>query len=569
VCQIVVDRIEGAQFEPSLNVFTAVNVIGTVQGCPATLSSVNGDYAEVAVTLFPESGPPRTETAQVLTNNNLIDTFSWSAFFKDVPCGGKARVVAVCVGAPECIAEVELTMSCEPSSCPAVTFSEPEDAGCDDQERRLVTLTATVQGPPLNQFVQWRFGDNRQAQSAFENSNQTTVTLAYEEGDLAHPQVVFGLNPDCEYTLEIPGLLLQPCAAACPEVSFGTPRDGGCDEEGNRILSVTAQISGEPLTGYYPWHYGNGRTINDYLNEENESSVDLLYATGDLEHPEITLELSPECLYQLRVPERLLQPCSAVCPEVRFGSPRDGGCDGEGNRIVEISAQFSGDPVSGYIPWRYGDGRTVTDYLEAENESSVELVFAPADLEHPEVELELTTDCRYGHTLDAALLQPCPPAEEEPPREGNGETPPPPADGNVVFNPCLLWLIANLVLLIGTGILIVVAACAPNPYTIAAAIALAVVTAISWILFFILCVAATSNCTLGRWASFLLDLLVSVMAVIAIVWGIVTAIFEVTVGCLIGALITFAYYALMALWFKIAITILGCYRNASYFPWED
>jgi len=569
MCQIVVDRIEGAEFEPSLNVFTAVNVIGTVQGCPATHSSVSGDYAEVAVTIFPESGPPRSETAQVLTNNNLIDTFSWSAYFKDVPCGGKARVLAVCVGAPECRADVELTMSCESSACQAVTFSEPEEAGCDDQGRRLVSLTATVQGSPLNQFVQWRFGDNRQTLSVFENNNQTTVTLDYQEGDLAHPQVVLALNPDCEYALEIPGILLQSCAAECPEVSFGTVQDRGCDKEGNRILSLTAQISGQPLTGYYPWHYGNGRTVNDYLNGENESSVDLLYAPGDLEHPEITLELSPDCLYHVRVPEGLLQPCPAVCPEVDFGSPRDRGCDGEGNRTVEISAQFSGDPVTGYIPWHYGDGRTATDYLEAENESSVELIFTPTDLDHPEVELELSPDCRYGHTLAAALLQPCPPEGEEPPQEGNGETPPPPADGNVVFNPCLLWLIANLILLIGTGILIVVAGCAPNPYTIAAAIALAVVTTISWIFFFILCIAATSNCTLGRWASFLLDLLASVMVVIAIVWGIVTVIFGGAVGCFIGALITFAYYALMALWFKIAITILGCYRNSSYFPWED
>ncbi len=472
MCEVVVNRVEGAQFNPTLGEYESVNVVGQVSGCPATLSTPSGDFTQIEVRLSLESGEVRTEVASVLTNDNLSATFEWTAFFKGVACKGRAEVHARCLGGPaDCSTEVQLEMLCEVSHCPAVTFSEPADDGCDESGNRLVSLTATVQGPPLNQFAVWSYGAGNLAQSEFSNSTQTTVQLAYEPADLDQTEVIFGLTPDCEYPLEIAESLRRPCDAACRLVTFSAPQDGGCDESGNRIIEVSAQLSGAPFTGYVLWRYGADRVANSYVDGENTATAILLYASADLDEQGLTLELSPDCRYDATIPRELLQTCE------------------------------------------------------------------------PETEPE-----------------PDPGTEQEEETGGNG------SQG---FNLCLLWLIANIILLILTGIAIVIAGCAPNPYSVGVAIALVVVTTISWILFWFICLHLTGDCDLARWTSFLLDMLATAMAIIAIIWGIVTAIFEVSLGCFIGALITFAYYSLIALWFKNVVLIMGCYRDSSYLPWED
>lgn len=566
MCQVIIDGIQGDNYDPVSGEFTAIYVLGRVQGCPSTIATPDGGFAQVAVHVATDSGQSHSTSTSVLTNGNLTQIFHWSAFFKDIRCKGKAHIQATCTGTPDCTVEADIELACTTPSCPPVSFSVPVDAGCNGAGERLTALTATVSGPPLNQFVLWRYGANRVAQSAFSNSTQTTVELAWGAQDLPNPVVIFALTPDCEYPLEISPGLRTPCDTPCPQVTFGAPQDSGCDASENRVVSVSAQISGAPVTGYVLWHYGAERTSPVYLQDANQVTVDLLFAPADLAEQGVVLEITPECTYSLTLPRRLLQPCETRCPEVTLGAPRDRGCDEGGNRIISVSAQISGTPVTGYVVWHYGDGRTAQTYLEGAHEVEAELLYGAADLGTSEFALELTPDCVYPGTVPESLRQSCTP----PPGPGNGGgTGGGGGNGRGGFNLCQMWLIANLLLLLLTGIAIIAAGCAPNPYTIGIAVAMAIVTALSWFLFWLICLRATGDCDLARWASFLLDLLATAMAVIALVWGIITAIFELTLGCFIGAFIVFAYYALIALWFKNVVIMMGCYRDASYFPWEN
>lgn len=463
MCEIEIDRIEGANYDPALGQFQGINVVGSVRNCPPTYTDPQGrQWSEVAVEVV-AGGETREEVVRVLTEGNRTESFVWTALFKDIPCGGLAEVEARCLGGPaDCVAQFQGEMECGEPLCPSVTFDAVEDAGCVDGQRRI-TITATVQGPPLSQFAVWRFGASNTAVSDFSNSNQTTAELSFRPQDLEHDEVVFELNPDCAYPLTVGRGLLRTCEGECPEVEFETIEDGGCDESERRVIRVTAR--------------------------------------------------------------------------------------------------YSGPAIDGYVVWRYGVDRQATSYAGGENEVTGTLLFEPDDLEEREVVLELTPECRTRLTLSPELLLPCSPD----PGVTEVEDEPEAVEGGSCF--CVAWLVFNVLLMLATGVALVVAGCIPEPVSITTAVVLAIVTFFSWLFFWLVCLRSTGDCALARWASFLLDGLATVAFVAGVILGIATLVVEVTLGCFIGALIAFAYYGLIALWFKNIVIMMGCY--GPYLPWED
>lgn len=575
MCQILVERVVGTDYNATLGRFDSINVVGTVEGCPSSFTDATGQWAQLEVKVITDTGFTQIELVPVLTHGSLDEEFDWTAYIKGIPCGGVATVTVRCLGEDDCVVEFEGEMLCDVSLCPAVTF-EVSDGGCVDGERQI-SIVATVQGSPLNQMVIWRYGDDNDDFSQLSNSNVTTVVLSYRPQDLDHPEVTFVLDPDCEYPVEMPRSLLRGCDVECPTVEFTSIEDGGCDAEGNRVIQITAEYTGSPIEGYVIWHYGAGRQANSYVGGEDEIVAELPYSAADLEEQGVTLELSPDCLYDLTIPRKMLIACPAACPSVEFTSIEDGGCDAEGNRIIVITAEYT-EPaiVDDYVIWHYGAGRQASSYVDGDLEIEVELPYGPSDLDERDVTLEISPECTYDVRIPRNLLTECPPVpdEEEEDDEDNGHDEDEEEDeeehdhqGGSCF--CIAWLILNLILTIAAGIAIIVAACAPNPVSIGIAVGLALACLVSWFFFWLICLMAEGDCDLARWASFLLNMLASLMAVVAIVWGIVTVVAELTIGCFIGSLITLGYYALLALWFQTTVLLMGCYNNSSYWPWED
>lgn len=131
---------------------------------------------------------------------------------------------------------------------------------------------------------------------------------------------------------------------------------------------------------------------------------------------------------------------------------------------------------------------------------------------------------------------------------------------------CILWFIANILLLIATAIGIGIAACTAEGGMIAIAISLAIVTPISVLLWLFICAWLPNMCEWARWLPRIISAIGIIFGFIVLAVALVIS-FLVAAGvitgvlswpCYIGAVIEFAYYGIFAFVIWEILLVLGC-----------
>ncbi len=119
-------------------------------------------------------------------------------------------------------------------------------------------------------------------------------------------------SPDLDCKIEdVPKTVL--CGLGCPTVTFDGPHYGACDEDGNRLVSITATVDPAlPEPTNVLWLYGGNEDQGEDLFGA-QTSVSLVISNEDYAASQsVQFKLSPLCYYTLALEG--FEPCGPACP---------------------------------------------------------------------------------------------------------------------------------------------------------------------------------------------------------------------------------------------------------------
>lgn len=247
-------------------------------------------------------------------------------------CDSEIKVLAECESVPGCDASLLTTVVCEEPQCPSISWSGIEISECKPDGTRTVTISAQLDSPSLYSA---ELRDS--TATVLDSVSGSGILTLSGSGDYAGPgpeifDVVITSPEGC------PGMSLPlgiPTCPKCPRVNFDY-EIGGCDESGNRTVTITAELnSPDPYTAELR---NASDTVLDTVSGSGIQTLSHSEAiTGGTSKTFKVVITSPTTCGNTEV-EIDVPPCD--CPEIDFDSAF-GECDDSGQRSVTVTATLN------------------------------------------------------------------------------------------------------------------------------------------------------------------------------------------------------------------------------------
>jgi hypothetical protein len=320
-----------------------VVVIGTVEDCDAVVvSAVGGAGGGAAATASAEILPvgqdafgiqPAAGERVFLARFGLT---SGSSVARG-RCGERelVKLRARCEGDPLCSTELnwDAEIRCErdpgppPDGCPEIAVqTDVDEENCVDG-RRLVTVVVTTDPfePGSTAEVEFAPGDSESVPlqqltlggDVYGQGSVTRPLVAPESGSTTYPLDVRVGRCRAD-TIDVVVPACPGSTPRCPDITLEAQLDGGCDDEGNRIVHLELLFT-PPHPDFVRVEFGDGREVTLNANNQAVVETDLVFHPDDLDELTVTAvvldgELEEICRQELPLAGPL-EPCGPPCPQ--------------------------------------------------------------------------------------------------------------------------------------------------------------------------------------------------------------------------------------------------------------
>jgi hypothetical protein len=614
-CRIIIDdlstsNLRGAGINANGEVSRIVGITGYAEECARVRVSIVGVDAP-AVEADVDSTTRNWAVPDIVLNTpaNLCDT--------------TITLKAECTHNSDCVKERQIfQLPC--NDCPMITGVVDADGDCIEGQR--VVIFSLIFDPPLpvgaSVSINWAY-DGGLANEGFtvEGSPLTTHShsRSYPAGTFspgAFVEVTLDGTPCDDISIEFSDIVVQSGCddpLPCPDITIDVPLVTGCAPSDPSVAfsaSVQPPPPGSPPTEYRwtltdPGGQDFSRTTTTpdvatsdaWLNLGTGSNVDAIdlntpgpySVTVSAEIPNTTVDCTPGDTRTFTV-----EACPE-CPTLTLDDPLVTGCvPNQAQVSFAVTINPPGTPVTSY-DWDIGfvDAGGATLTTTTPEADSGNAAWSHSDGSTATLQADLASLNQISVTANVANLpNSCTPPIASRQFIINGCPPPPTnGDGEVNINWCLIWFIANIFLMLGTGVLIFITFCVLNaavwtaisaiPAVIAsggglaavfgpvlaalttveiilliASAVMVVVTLVSFVLWIIFCPFGDTNLDY----CFLLAIQISILTIVDLL-SLVVAFGLLIAGqflCSVGAFIDVA-------WFSVLLTIswwlafaLGC-----------
>ncbi|MCC6557181.1 MAG: phage holin family protein [Polyangiaceae bacterium] len=318
MCSITITSVQGTE---SGGLLTSIRVEGTFTDCNEIRVTITCGGALVF----------KWATLDFAAGTWFAELVAAEAEMAGCKCDELIHIFAHCPGVPGCSDVLTTVLPCEEPECPTISWGPFTLGDCNPDGTTTVTVGASLTSPDSYTAELW--DSTGVMLDSVSGSGALSLTGSGDYSGSVTFTVVVTAPPEC------PGDAISlnlPACAACPNVAFDD-EVGPCDEEGNRAVTITAELdSADPYTAEL--HDAGGAVLDTVTGP----GVQILshsgsYPGGSSQTFRVVVTDPALCGYS----EITVDVPSCGCPDVEFDPADVGACDSGGNRAVAVTAHLA------------------------------------------------------------------------------------------------------------------------------------------------------------------------------------------------------------------------------------